>query len=415
MMILNQIKESLRFATNSLVANRLRTFLSLLGITIGIFAIISVFSVIDSLEKNIRTSIASLGEDVVYVQKWPWAMGNNYPWWKYLKRPVPQLKELTEIQDRSQKTEAASFTVTASKTVQYKNNSAENTTILGASHDFDVIRSFELKKGRYFSHFESSSGRNLAIIGHDLAEDLFNGQEAVGKGIKVMGHKLRVIGVFAKEGKDLFNNSMDNSLLMPINFTRNIVDIRSGRVNPMIMVKAKEGVATGELIDELKGIMRAIRKLKPRADDDFALNQASLISQGFDSLFKVIDLAGWIIGGFAILVGGFGIANIMFVSVKERTKIIGIQKALGAKRYYILLQFLYESTLLSLTGGILGLLLIYSGTLIAANYIDFEFTLSFSNIVLGLTISGFIGIISGYIPAYKASRLDPVEAINSSF
>lgn len=414
MIYLKLLKESLLFALNALIVNKLRTFLSLLGITIGIFAIISVFTVIDSMEKKIKNSIESLGDNVVYVQKWPWEFGDEYPWWKYMNRPLPNIKELDEIVKRSEKAEAAAFMISTSQTVQYKKYFAENVTIIAVSHDYDKVRNFELEKGRYFSFFESKSGRSLAIIGSNIAQTLYGGINPIGKDIKVAGYKLNVIGVFKKEGEDIFNNSTDNVVLAPINYVRKIVDIRNENMNPFIMIKAKENVHNAELLEELKGIMRAIRRIKPIADDDFALNQTSMLTKGFNDLFKIVDIAGLIIGGFSILVGGFGIANIMFVSVKERTHIIGIQKSLGAKNYFILLQFLYESVILCLIGGAIGLLLIYIGTLIVTYALDFNLSLSTWNIISGLLISALIGLISGIAPAVTASKLNPVEAINSS-
>lgn len=414
MIFLHLLKESLYFAFNSLILNKLRTFLSLLGITIGIFSIISVFTVIDSLENSIRNSIAKLGNNVVYVQKWPWAMGGNYPWWKYMNRPVPRLKEKDELLRRSHLAQAAAFMISTRKNVQYEGNSADNVTIVCATHDYEDIWAFEIARGRYFSLFESNNGKNKAVIGAVIAEKLFPDINPIGKTIKIMGHKVNIIGVFKKEGSDPFGMSSDEQISIPINFAKNIFDIKNERLNPMIMVKADTGISSDELIDELKGIMRSIRRLKPTEDDDFALNQSSLISQGFDSLFGVLDVAGIIIGGFSILVGGFGIANIMFVSVKEQTKLIGIQKALGAKNYFVLLQFLYESVILTLLGGFLGLLIIFIGTKIISAAFDMDFDMTTGNIVTGIVISVSIGIISGIVPAYKAARLNPVEAIGAT-
>ncbi len=407
------IIESFRFAYHALVNNKLRTFLSLLGITIGIFAVISVFTVVDSLESNIRKSVASLGSNVVFVQKWPWAFGGDYPWWKYMNRPVPRLQEVDEIQHRSDLAEAVCFIVNENKTIKYRSNSIENATLTAVSQDYNKVQSFELSSGRYFTESESSSGKPYAIIGVDIAEGLFGNQEAVGKEIKIFGREVTVVGQFEREGSSIMGNSNDNTVLLPIRFMRNFVDLNNDNLEAFVMVKAKEGIGVEELKFELTGIMRSIRKLKPLADDDFALNEISLLTSGFDSVFSVIGLAGWIIGGFSILVGGFGIANIMFVSVKERTNQIGIQKALGAKNYFILIQFLIESVLLCLLGGLFGLTLIYLGTLLVNNFSDLEIALSSANIVLGLTISILIGIISGFIPSYSAAKLDPVEAMRS--
>jgi len=414
MILLRLLKESLLFAYNSLIVNKLRTFLSLLGITIGIFAIISVFTVIDSLEYSIRNSIESLGDDVVYIQKWPWEFSHTYPWWKYVNRPVPNLKELDEIMRRSKKVETAAFIASTSQNIQYKDNLGKAVSIMCASHSYEDIWTFEIEKGRYFSVMESSLGKNIAIIGSNIAKKIFDNVSPINKVIKIRGNKVRIIGVFEKEGNSI-GESLDEVVLIPVNFAKKIFDIRSQRMNPFIMAKAKDNVSTSELIDELTGLMRSIRRQKPMADNNFALNRASVIITQFESVFVVINIAGWIIGGFSILVGAFGIANIMFVSVRERTNIIGIQKALGSKNYFILTQFLYESIILALIGGALGLLLIYLGLFIANNQVeDMEFALTFSNILRGLTISIVIGIIAGFVPAWYASRLNPVEAIQAT-
>lgn len=413
MIFLFFLKESFVFAFNSLVVNKLRTILSLLGITIGIFAIISVFTAIDSMEDHIRESIQTLGDNVVYVQKWPWSFGPDYPWWEYMRRPVPDLDDLEAIERRSDLTHAAAFQIFTSKTIQYKENYAENVSIMATSHAYENIRVFEMARGRYFSPFESQTGKNRAILGAEIAEQLFRNTDPVGKEVKIMGRKVLIIGVFKREGEDMFGVSNDERVVIPLNFARYIINIRNERLGPMIMVKAKEGVQTQELMAELRGIIRAIRRLKPLEEDNFALNKSSMISQGFGELFKVLDVAGIIIGGFSILVGGFGIANIMFVSVKEQTKIIGIQKALGAKKHFILFQFLSEAVVLSLLGGGLGLLIVFAGAKMVSYSMDMQLALTINNILRGVLISMIVGVVSGFVPAYTAARLDPVKAITS--
>jgi putative ABC transport system permease protein len=413
---LKMIKESFLFAGNSVIVNRLRALLSLLGITIGIFAIISVLTVLNSMERSIQSNISSLGDDVVYIQKWPWTFGPDYPWWEYMKRPVPSFREYEELNRRVQGASAMAFSVSASRTIHYRNNAIDDAIIWANSYEFQDIRHFEITRGRYFSFFEAKTGKNVVIIGARIAEELLEGLNPIGKEIKIGGTRVRVIGVIEKEGKNIFGGgSLDDVVLLPINFARGLFDIRSESLNPMIMVKSLPGIPIQLLIDELRGATRSIRRLKPAEDDNFALNKASIISQGFDQVFVAINLAGWIIGGFSILVGGFGIANIMFVSVKERTNIIGIEKALGAKNYFILLQFLFESLLLALTGGILGLVLVFLLTFLGGNFVPFDISMSMGNILTGIFVSSFIGIVSGFAPAYSAARLNPVEAINTTF
>lgn len=407
------IIESVRFAWHSLTANKLRTFLSLLGITIGIFSIITVFTVVDSLESNVRKSVASLGDNVIFIQKWPWEFGGDYPWWKYLNRPVPTVDEMPEVIKRSTLASTGAFVASTNKTVKYRSNNIENVELKCVSHHFDEVKSFEIIEGRYFTEQESASGRNKAIIGYDIAMNLFGNTAGIGKSISILGKKFDVIGIFEKEGSSAIGNSMDNVVLIPINYARNILDLRSERLDPTIYLKAKPGVSNEALKDETTGIMRNVRKLKPMAEANFALNETSMLTKGFDSVFMVIGLAGWVIGGFSIIVGGFGIANIMFVSVKERTALIGIQKSLGAKNIFILTQFLTEAVILSLLGGVIGLLLVLGGLFAVNSMLDMGIALTNSNIILALTISVLIGVISGFIPSYTASQLDPVEAMRS--
>ena len=398
---------------HEIVVNKTRTLLSLLGITIGIFSIISVFTIFDSTESEIRNSINSLGNDVLFVQKWPWAMGGDYPWWKYINRPEASLDDLREIQKRSQASLASAFLSGVNRTVKYRNNSIEDVEINLVSQDFDKVMPVDIERGRYISPAEFMSGKGVAVIGSDIAENLFGSADPLGKRIKIFGNKVEVIGVTAKEGNNIFGGSNDSKIIVAVNFGRNFVDLRD--MGTALVVKAKPGVSLDELKDELTGIMRSVRKLKPIAEDDFAINETDIISKGFDQLFGVIAVVGWIIGGFSLLVGGFGIANIMFVSVKERTPIIGIQKSLGAKNYFILFQFLFEAVFLSVFGGIFGLLFVFGLTMVFTYGFDFGIFLSQSNIILGIFVSAFIGFISGLVPALSASRLDPVEAMRVTF
>ncbi len=412
------LQESLQTAYKTIVVNKLRTILSLLGITIGIFAIISVFTVLDSLESNVRESLAGLGDNVIYVEKWPWAPeeGKEYEWWKYFNRPVPSLKEYHQLKRRLKKAGNVCFVAARERTISYLNNSAENILVWGVSEDFEKSRSISLDFGRYFTDFEIFSGKNYALIGNKLATEFFENENPVGRKIKISGNKAIIIGVIQKEGKSMVGGgSMDEHIVLPVRFFGKFINLREERSNPMIWIKAGENIPVNELKDEARGVLRALRRLKPSADDNFALNQSSMISAGVDQIFKIINVAGWIIGMFSILVGGFGILNIMFVSVRERTNMIGIQRAMGAKRNYIMLEVLYESGILSILGGIIGLLLIFCGTLIINYTSDFEIHLSLRNIFRGLIISASIGIIAGLFPAYKASRLNPVEAITTTF
>jgi len=416
MLLARLIFESFSFAFNSLRANKLRTFLSLLGITIGIFAIISVFTVIDSLERYIRDSLNSLGSNMVYVQKWPWAPPEGeteYPWWKYLNRPVPEIEEAEKIMHRSSSIQNAVYFFGFSRTAEFGSNQIDNATALASTYELMDAWNLEIKQGRYFTEGEMYSGAPLTVIGAEIADQLFENLNPVGKTIKIQGFKFQIIGVYKKMGEDMFGTSMDKYIHISAIKSFYMIDVRNRDRGQSIVVKAKPGIGQDEFMAELEGVMRSVRRLKPKEENDFALNEVSLISNRFDQFFAVFNMAGWIIGGFSIIVGGFGIANIMFVSVKERTRIIGIQKSIGAKRFFILLEFIFEAVVLSVIGGIVGLFLIFIGTRIVSYATEFTIVLTVANIVQGLLISSIIGFIAGLMPARAASRLNPVEAMNS--
>jgi putative ABC transport system permease protein len=415
MLFLKLLRESFLFANDALRQNKLRTFLSLLGVTIGIFTIISVFSAVDTLRNNLQQSVNKLGSNSIYIQKFPWVMDDNSPWWKYLQRPDAKLREFDDLQRRSQTALAMSYEVNIdNRIVRYGSNTVDGAQINATSQDHDKTWNFDFEDGRYFTGLESKAGSPVTVIGYDIAENLFPDGGAVGKKLKIMGRNVTVIGVFKKEGSDILNITDDKLILLPLNFAKNIIDIQNNNYNPHIVVRGKDGLSDVEVESELRGLMRSIRRLKPGAEDNFALNKTTIISNQLDILFGVLNIAGIIIGGFSILVGGFGIANIMFVSVKERTNIIGIQKSLGAKSYFILLQFLIESMFLCLMGGIIGLGLVYGGTFAVKAIWDLQIVLDMKNIIVGVGTSLAIGVISGIIPAYFAAKLDPVEAIRSN-
>jgi putative ABC transport system permease protein len=415
MIFLKLFRESFLFAFDALRQNKLRTMLSLLGVTIGIFTIIAVFSAVDTLRNNLQTSINKLGSNSIYIQKFPWMMDGDSPWWKYIQRPNPNLRDYEKLSARSQTALGVTYQISIdNRTVKYKSNFVENVHLSAASHDYYLTRTFDLQDGRYFTESESRTGAPVVLIGDDVAKGLFPYQEPVGQRIKVMGRYVSVIGVFAREGESMIGMSTDQLIIMPVNFARNIIDIQSDKYNSQVVVKGKDGIGENEVESELKGLMRSIRLIHPGQDDNFALNKATILTNGLDQLFSIVNIAGWIIGGFSILVGGFGIANIMFVSVKERTNIIGIQKSLGAKNYFILLQFLMEAIALCLMGGLIGLGMVYLGTMAVKAAADVAIVLDIHNMILGISISVTIGIISGIIPAWFASKLDPVEAIRTN-
>tara|TARA_B100000767_G_C19763445_1_gene536290 strand:+ start:697 stop:1890 length:1194 start_codon:yes stop_codon:yes gene_type:complete len=393
----------------------LRTCLSLLGIAIGIFAIISVYAIVDSLERNIRTSVDSIGTDVVFVQKWPWAAGDDsYPWWKYYQRPEVSLKDYKKLVNRGiVGSQYMSFGAAVRETLKYGNSNIENANIEGVTFEAGLIffpkGDGQMKAGRYFSEKENRLGKSVCIIGSDICSGLFGNKDPIGRSITAFGRQFNVIGVWPKQGNSLIGQSNDSKMYIPASL---LISMRGDRLSQTaIHFKAKKYIPIETFKDEVRANMRAIRRLSPRAEDDFSINESSIISGGLDTMFSAIGIAGTIIGGFSILVGGFGIANIMFVSVRERTGQIGIQKALGAKNSFILLQFLVESTMLSVLGGILGILFVSILISIASFYSEFELAMSLENVFTGIGLSALIGLVSGVAPASMAAKLDPVDAI----
>jgi len=415
-MFFRLFKEGFLFAVNSVVVNKLRTFLSLFGITIGIFSIISVFTVLDWMEKSIRDSIATLGDNVIYIQKFPWSFDPNLAWWDIIKWPAISTSDYEAILKNSTKAGSACLLAYQPRQIKYQKNVASDIPVAAVSDGYESVRSFEIEKGRYFSPFETSTGKNVAVVGAELAKRFFENDDPVGKEISIGGFKTQVIGVFKKEGKGGISDSgMDEIIIVPLNYGKMFINLRNRFIETQLAIKAKPGIAVQELSDETIMILRAARRIHPGEISNFSVNKASLLTKGFDAVFAGINIAGWFIGGFSILVGGFGIANIMFVSVRERTNIIGIQKALGAKRFFILLQFLVESVLLSVVGGILGIIFVFIATIVVNYLFDLNMYLTFANIILAIFISGIIGIVAGYAPAYSAAKMNPVDAIGYSF
>lgn len=407
------IYESIAQALGQLTGNKLRSFLSLLGISIGIFCIVGVESAVDSLEDNVRGSLQKLGDDVVYVKKWPWADVSG-SWWDYIKRPNPDYKEFEVLSEKSNLAQLTSYHVVVGfKTLKWKSSSAEQTVLIGASENFVKMFAVEFEKGRYFSPNEYHSGAYKAVLGNVVATNLFGEIDPMGKEFKMAGRKYEVIGVIEKAGKDLLNPlDFDDCVIVSYNNAKGIANLKATQVfDSSITLKARNGVPMEDLKDETTGILRAHRRLKPKEDDSFSLNELSMISTLFDGFFSVLNMIGLFIGIFAILVGGFSVANIMFVSVKERTSLIGIKKALGAKRYIILMEFLIESIILCIIGGLVGLGMIFLLMAGLSSALDFELYLSINNVIYGLTWSICIGLVAGFIPAFQAASMDPVEAM----
>ena len=415
MLLLKIFIESFRLAIHELLSNKLRTFLSLLGITIGIFCIISVLAGVDSLQDNVKKSFDKLGNDIIYVKKMSWSKGFA-DWWKYLKRPHPSLEDYLAVKEKSKTASKVSYhSVLGFKTLKYKSRSASNAVLIANTQNFTEMFAVNFAKGRDIIISEFNTGSNKILLGHNVAETLFENLEPIGKTVKMSGQKYLVIGVLEKAGDDIVRVAdFDDCVLISIKSAKAIANLKSRFIfDTSVNIKARSDVTVEDMKDEVTGILRAHRRIKPKEEENFSLNQMSMLTSLLDQVFVVLNMVGIVIGLFAMIVGMFSVANIMFVSVKERTSLIGIKKAIGAKRFVILLEFLIESVILCILGGLIGLLFVFLVVKAISVATDFNLFLSIKNISIGLVLSIFVGIISGLIPAYLASNLDPVEAIRS--
>jgi putative ABC transport system permease protein len=413
--MLEILSSSFRMAIQELWKNKLRTFLSLFGVTIGIFCIIGVLSTVQSLEHNLQTEVKSLGNNTIYIDKWDWNAGEgpDYPWWKFVNRPSPKFSELQHVLERTPTAQYAAFEINARDKVEVEDFVINDAVLYGITEDFSGIQAIEVRYGRYLTESEFQTGSNATVIGHEIAEKLFGEAErALGKTIESRGKKFSIVGVIKKQGKQMLGGwDFDQSLVLNYRMARSIMDER--RADPLILVQAKPGISSKVLKEDLRGAMRGIHKLSPVEEDDFALNDVNDFGEILSQAFVSVNIGGWAIAALSLIVGMFGVANIMFVSVKERTSQIGLKKAIGAKSKVILTEFLLESAFLCIIGGAIGILLVYILTWIVTNVLEFPIFVSTSLLIIGLAICIVVGLLAGIIPAYRASKLDPVVAIRS--
>ena len=410
---LRLLKESFRFALNALRNNKLRTLLSLLGVTIGIFSIIAVLAAVDSLDRKIKKDLSSLDKNTIYLMRFSFGP-SEIPQWKREQFPNVKYDEYEYLKGSMNNVNQMAFQFFVNReSIKYQSASVSDINVVPVSHEFIEIEGLEFDEGRFYNESESNSGSAVIVLGNEIASGLFEGANPIGKNIRLYGQRFTVIGVLKKQGAGIFGDSSDTSVFIPVNFLRRMYGDNNDALTPVILIKPEKGVDMDAFKAELTQKLRNYRGMKTDEIDNFFINVLSGFTDLIDGIVGQMNVVGWIISGFSLLVGGFGIANIMFVSVKERTNLIGIQKSLGAKNRFILFQFLFEAVILSVIGGAVGLLLVWIISVVLTKAMDFEFVLSMSNVLLGTSLAAIIGLISGIFPAITASKLDPVEAIRT--
>jgi putative ABC transport system permease protein len=395
-------------------SNKLRTFLSLLGITFGIFCIISVLSTISSMQLAVNNDIKSLGNKSIYIDKWQYGGGPDNPWWKFVKRPVPRFEEMRLLRLKVPEAAHMDFEIEMQSSVDFEDNSLSGVKFYGNTEDFDKIQRIIIGSGRYFQQTDFDRGTPSVVMGYSIAEKLFgNPERALGKTVKLAdSRQALVIGLIQKQGQSLLGGwDFDNSLLLTYGFLRQM--IREEYAQPKILVQAGDKMSIDALKDELQGAMRSIRKLSPTQEDNFALNDIDSLSRMLEPIFTGMNIGGWAIAVLSLVVGMFGVANIMFVTVRERTSQIGLKKALGAKRNVIMMEFLLESAFLCIIGGLIGLLAVFILTQVFSSMLSFKVFIPLNIILLAVSICLVTGVLAGIIPAFIAARMDPVVAIRS--
>ena len=412
---LRVLKESFNFAISALTNNKLRTFLSLLGVTIGIFSIIAVLAAVDSLKKDITGSLSSLDNSTVIVMRFKFGP-SDIPRWKSQQFPDVTYEEYQNLKKSLPDLDNISFVlgIPGGAALKYQDVTSSGVDIGAVTHEYYDIEALELAEGRFFNESESVSGSGVVVLGHEVAQTLFGGSNGIGEEIRIFGRGATVIGVLKKQGQSLFTGSRDGQAFVPANFARLVYGTTNGTVFPQLVMKPESGADSDEFIALLEQNLRNMRGIKPGEINNFFVNELKGLTEFVDNITGQLNIIGLVISGFSLLVGGFGIANIMFVSVKERTNLIGIQKSLGAKNKFILSQFLFEAVILSVIGGLVGLFFVWLVSIVASQFTgDFEFVLSPYNMFIGTLVSAIIGLVSGIIPAMSASKLDPVEAIRT--
>lgn len=416
--LLQLLLEGLRIALHSLRAHRLRSLLTMLGVAIGIFAITIIFTLVNSLDHSIGQSISRLGNTMLFVYHVPWS-NDALNWQKYYQRPKVSFNEYLALKHSLPYADGVAYEVRVrNQKLRYGSASLQQIGVRAITEDYLWMNALDFKEGRPMTELEANAGRAVCVLGYNIAEKLFVGEQPVGKWVYLRGKKVRVVGVLEKSGANAFGSNPDELVYIPYVFAARIYSMQSPRLDKYISVKVSRPERMQAVEDEIIGRMRTERGLRPGKENDFEVNKPEMLISMFSNATRYLRIGGVVISLFSILVGGFGIGNIMYTTVKERTFEIGVQKALGATRSFILFQFLSESVIICILGGLIGLALNYGITQLIQFVLiqmetNFSVVVSMRDMALGVAMSAVIGLVSGLIPSMLAARMDPVESMRA--
>jgi len=398
--------EGSRIALSALWANKVRAVLTTTCIVIGIVSVTAMNTITDGVDRSFEESMDMLGRNVVFVEKWPWGFGGEYKWWEYRNRREMELTYVEKLRQLVPNSTFVSASASRGSTARYKDRSVDSASLVGGTSSYFHTAGLNIEEGRAFNETDEQRAARVVVLGGSISDALFPNEDPLGKQIRIQGQRFTVIGVLERRGNFMGVEDNDNRMIVPITAYGTIYDLRWG-IQLAVQFENEEMIPEGEY--EVIGAMRQIRGLDPLDDNDFAINQSALFEQEFQSMKVVIYGIGIFLTGLALFVGGIGVMNIMFVSVKERTKEIGIRKAVGAKSWEILLQFLMESIVICIFGGVIGVILSLGVTQLL-NQIFIAY-MDWTTVLNAILICTLVGILFGYLPSSKAAKSDPIESL----